>query len=136
MIVRREIDGFILNRLQGALLSEAMRLVGEGYVSPGDLDKTVRDGLGLRWSFMGPLATIELNAPGGIEDYCARYSGFYRRLAGAPPAPSVWDAKIAGRVAAALGPSPSAQVLAARTRWRDRRLMALARHKQDQSDVE
>ena len=41
-----EIDGFILNRLQGALLSEAMRLVGEGYVSPEDLDKTMRDGLG------------------------------------------------------------------------------------------
>ena len=58
-----------------------MRLVGEGYVSAEDLDKTVRDGLGLRWSFMGPLATIELNAPGGIADYCARYSGFYRRLA-------------------------------------------------------
>ena len=47
IVVRREIDGFILNRLQGALLSEAMRLVGEGYVSPDDLDKTVRDGLGL-----------------------------------------------------------------------------------------
>ena len=86
VIVRREIDGFILNRLQGALLSEAMRLVGEGYVSPEDLDKTVRDGLGLRWSFMGPLATIELNAPGGVADYCARYGGALRRLAEAPPA--------------------------------------------------
>src|SRR5205823_5160645 len=52
VIVRREIDGFILNRLQGALLSEAMRLVEEGYVSPDDLDKTIKDGLGLRWSFM------------------------------------------------------------------------------------
>ncbi|HET9045569.1 MAG TPA: 3-hydroxyacyl-CoA dehydrogenase, partial [Casimicrobiaceae bacterium] len=89
VLVRRELDGFILNRLQGALLSEAMRLVAEGYVSPEDLDKTVRDGLGLRWSFMGPLATIELNAPGGVEDYCARYGGFYRRLALAPPPPSV-----------------------------------------------
>ena len=104
IVVRREIDGFILNRLQGALLSEAMRLVGEGYVSPEDLDKTVRDGLGLRWSFMGPLATIELNAPGGVADYCARYGGFYRRLAAAPPPPAVWDADNAARVAAALGP--------------------------------
>src|SRR5205085_5888573 len=85
IIVRRELDGFILNRLQGALLTEAMRLVGEGYVSPEDLDKTVRDGLGLRWSFMGPFETIELNAPGGAADYCERYSGFYRRLAADPP---------------------------------------------------
>ena len=136
IVVCREIDGFILNRLQGALLSEAMRLVGEGYVSPGDLDKTVRDGLGLRWSFMGPLATIELNAPGGVADYCARYGGFYRRLAEAPPEPAVWDAGNAVRVAAALGTPASAPVLDARTRWRDRRLMALLRHKREQSDFE
>jgi 3-hydroxyacyl-CoA dehydrogenase len=82
--VRREVDGFILNRLQGALLAEAFRLVGEGYVSPQDLDHTIKDGLGLRWSFMGPFETIELNAPGGIPDYCARYTGFYKRLQATP----------------------------------------------------
>ena len=134
IVVRREIDGFILNRLQGALLAEAMRLVGEGYVSPQDLDKTVCDGLGLRWSFMGPLATIELNAPGGVADYCARYSGFYRRLAAAPPAPEVWDAANAAAVTAALGPPASASEIDARMRWRDRRLMALAAHKRQQPE--
>ena len=103
IVVRREIDGFVLNRLQGALLSEAMRLVADGVVAPDDLDKTVRDGLGLRWSFMGPLETIELNAPGGLADYCARYSGFYRRLATDPAPSSVWDKKSAERIAAALG---------------------------------
>ena len=82
--VLKEIEGFILNRLQGALLAEAFRLASEGYVTPQDLDKTVADGLGLRWSFMGPFETIELNAPGGIPAYCARYTGFYRRLAEAP----------------------------------------------------
>jgi 3-hydroxyacyl-CoA dehydrogenase len=49
IVVKREIDGFILNRMQAVLLSEAMRLVGEGYVEAEDLDKTIRDGLGLRW---------------------------------------------------------------------------------------
>ena len=73
IVVRREIDGFILNRLQAVLLSEAFRLAGDGYVSPEDLDKTLKDGLGLRWSFMGPFETIELNAPAGIPDYCERY---------------------------------------------------------------
>ena len=85
--VLKEVEGFILNRLQGALLAEAFRLVTEGYVSPQDLDRTVKDGLGLRWSFMGPFETIELNAPGGIEDYCARYTGFYKRVAAEPPRP-------------------------------------------------
>ena len=73
IVVKREIEGFILNRLQAVLLSEAFRLVEDGYVTPQDLDKTLKDGLGLRWSFMGPFETIELNAPGGIPDYCRRY---------------------------------------------------------------
>jgi 3-hydroxyacyl-CoA dehydrogenase len=134
--IRREIDGFVLNRLQGALLSEAMRLVADGVISPDDLDKTVRDGLGLRWSFMGPFATIELNASGGVADYCARYSGFYRRLAADPPAPSVWEGESAERVVAALGqPVPPAE----RERlmqWRDRRLLALRKHKMDRDSID
>jgi 3-hydroxyacyl-CoA dehydrogenase len=134
IVVRREVEGFILNRLQGALLSEAMRLVGEGYVSPEDLDKTIREGLGLRWSFMGPFATIELNAPGGVADYAQRYAGFYRRLAADPPSPSVWDAEDAGKVAAALGTTPTAAERDARMAWRDRRLMALAAHKRRQPE--
>ena len=133
VLVRRELDGFILNRLQGALLTEAMRLVGEGYVSPGDLDKTLRDGLGLRWSFMGPFETIALNAPGGVADYCARYSAFYRRLAQDPPSASVWDERNASAVAGMLGEAGSDAERNDRTRWRDRRLMALAAHKKRQS---
>jgi L-gulonate 3-dehydrogenase len=127
--VQREIDGFILNRLQGALLSEAMRLVGEGYVSPEDLDKTVVHGLGLRWSFMGPFATIELNAPGGVADYCARYGSIYRSLAKHPPPPEVWDRDHVARVAVAA-PAPAQRER--RMAWRDRRLLALARHKAEQ----
>ncbi len=136
VVVRRELDGFVLNRLQGALLSEAMRLVGEGYVSADDLDKTVRDGLGLRWSFLGPMATIELNAPGGVADYCARYGDFYRRLAADPARPDVWDADNAAIVGAAIGTPRSSEAREARTRWRDRRLMALAAHKREQPDSE
>lgn len=131
IIVQRELDGFILNRLQGALLSEAMRLVSDGYVSPEDLDKTVRDGLGLRWSFMGPFETIELNAPGGAADYCERYSSFYRRLAADPPGADVWHGSRAARVIALLEPM-AASVRAKRTEWRDRRLLALRKHKREQ----
>jgi 3-hydroxyacyl-CoA dehydrogenase len=132
--IHGERDGFVLNRLQGALLSEAMRLVGEGVVSPEDLDRTVRDGLGLRWSFMGPFATIALNAPGGVDDYCARYGEFFRRLAADPARASVWDGANAARVAAALGDPPGAMERAARMRWRDRRLLALRRHKASETD--
>ena len=127
--VKREVDGFVLNRLQTALLAESFRLVEEGVVSPQDLDETIRNGLGLRWAFMGPFETIELNAPGGIPDYCRRYSPFFRRLANDQPKVSVWDEDKTNVVAAAWGPTPDPQKHAAKTRWRDEQLAALAAHK-------
>jgi 3-hydroxyacyl-CoA dehydrogenase len=75
MRMNKEIDGFIMNRLQMALLHEAFRLVDQGYPSAEDIDRGIADGLGLRWSFMGPFETIDLNAPGGIRDYVSRYRG-------------------------------------------------------------
>jgi 3-hydroxyacyl-CoA dehydrogenase len=126
--VLREVEGFILNRLQGALLAEAFRLVGEGYCTPQDLDKTISQGLGRRWSFMGPFETIELNAPGGIPDYCSRYTGFYRHLQTQPAPPEVWDKQNWSRVAAAWGAVPKAEDIARKAQWRDERLAALAAH--------
>jgi L-gulonate 3-dehydrogenase len=130
IVVKREIEGFILNRLQAVLLSEAFRLVEDGYVTPQDLDKTLADGLGLRWSFMGPFETIELNAPGGIPDYCARYGPSLSRLSAADP--TIYAGEKLGRI---MGQWPNALTpdqVAARMRWRDRRLAALKAHKQSQ----
>jgi L-gulonate 3-dehydrogenase len=130
--INREINGFVLNRLQGALLAEAFRLVGEGYISAQDLDHTVKDGLGLRWSFLGPLETIELNAPGGIPDYCARYTGFYKELAATAAGPEVYQSPNVDRVIAAWPHQPSAERVAALTQRRNERLAALAAHKNKQ----
>jgi 3-hydroxyacyl-CoA dehydrogenase len=93
------------------------------------VDKTVRDGLGLRWSFMGPFETIELNAPGGIEDYLQRYGGFYSRIADDRPAENVWNAEKLRAVTNAWGDASSAERRAERSAWRDRRLAALIAHK-------
>ena len=79
IVMKREIDGFLMNRLQGALLEEAFRLVAEGYASVEDVDIGIRDGLALRWSFMGPFETIDLNAPGGVRDYASAISGSMSR---------------------------------------------------------
>ena len=130
--VKKEIEGFILNRLQVALLAEAFRLVEEGYVSPGDLDHTIADGLGLRWAFMGPFETIELNAPEGILDYCRRYTGWFRRYMADQPPASVWDDAQVRKAADAFGPAPTTEKVAAKSLWRNERLAALAAHKQKQ----
>lgn len=130
--VKREIDGFILNRLQVALLTEAFRLVQEGYVTPEDLDATVSDGLGLRWAFMGPFETIELNAPGGVADYCRRYVPWFRRyMADLPPA-RVWDDAEWQRAADACETRLTPAQIATKSLWRDQRLAALVAHKRSQ----
>jgi len=132
--INREINGFVLNRLQGALLAEAFRLVGEGFISAEDLDHTVKDGLGLRWSFLGPFETIELNAPGGIPDYCARYTGFYKELATASAGPEVYQSPNVDRVIAAWPHQPTPERIAALTQRRNEHLAALAAHKAAQHD--
>jgi L-gulonate 3-dehydrogenase len=76
----REIDGFILNRLQAVLLAEALSLIEQGIVTPQGLDDTIFHGLGRRWTLMGPIATINLNAPGGVADYLKRYGPTMARL--------------------------------------------------------
>ena len=81
IVMKQELDGFVMNRMQGALLEEAFRLVADGYASVEDVDIGIREGLALRWSFMGPFETIDLNAPGGVRDYVERYEQIYIRLA-------------------------------------------------------
>ncbi|XP_015294512.3 lambda-crystallin homolog isoform X7 [Macaca fascicularis] len=73
MRVQKEVAGFVLNRLQYAIISEAWRLVEEGIVSPSDLDLVMSEGLGMRYAFIGPLETMHLNAEGMLS-YCDRYS--------------------------------------------------------------
>jgi L-gulonate 3-dehydrogenase len=132
IVVKKEIDGFILNRMQAVLLSEAMRLVGGGYVEAEDLDKTIRDGLGLRWAFMGPFETIELNAPGGIPDYCARYGDTLYRTSADPVTPDLWSTDNTARAALSWGRSPAPDEILKKQRWRDDRLAALVAHKKSQ----
>ena len=131
--VNKEMDGFALNRLQGALLAEAFRLLADEVISPADLDALVKHGLGLRWSFMGPLETIDLNAPGGLADYCARYGPLYAMLQ-QQMTPRVWDKALVDRLQAARRAELPANMMPVRQEWRDRRLMALLAHKQGQPE--
>jgi len=127
--INKELEGFILNRLQGALLREAFRLVEQGYVDAEGLDVTVREGLGLRWSFMGPFETIDLNAPGGIADYAKRYGPMYESISKEQTSTEPWSDKVIGQLEAERRQYLSADKLLERRTWRDRRLMGLAAHK-------
>jgi 3-hydroxyacyl-CoA dehydrogenase len=129
--VKKEVDGFALNRLQGALLAEAFRLVADDVISPTDLDALVKHGLGLRWSFMGPLETIDLNAPGGLADYCNRYGPLYATMQ-QQMTPLEWDEALVNRLHDARRAELPTNMQPVRQEWRDRRLMALLAHKATQ----
>ena len=129
LMMKRELDGFIMNRLQGALLEEAFRLVADGYASAEDVDVGLREGLALRWSFMGPFETIDLNAPAGVRDYVERYQGIYEKLFGQMQRRVDWGGPVLADVEGDRRSRVPAEDLGRRQLWRDRRLMALAAHK-------
>ena len=131
--VKREIEGFILNRLQLAVLNEAFRLIGEDYVSAEDLDRTFKDGLALRWSFIGPIETIDLNAPDGVADYLRRYGPTIRRVGEQQAAAAPWLDSIGEKLEAGRRALVPREELAAAQARRDRRLMALAVHKRTEA---
>ncbi|XP_054729643.1 lambda-crystallin homolog [Anastrepha obliqua] len=73
VVLSREIEGFVLNRIQYAILNETWRLVQSGIVDVKDVDSVMSDGLGMRYAFLGPLETAHLNAE-GMTNYFERYT--------------------------------------------------------------
>jgi L-gulonate 3-dehydrogenase len=124
----REIEGFVLNRLQAVLLAEALRLVEGGICTVAGLDDTVKHGLGRRWAFMGPLETISLNAPGGVPDYMRRYGPTMAALAEDGAGGAAYNDAAARVVAAAFPHAATPDAVRARTAWRDGELAALDAH--------
>ncbi|MFN8518798.1 MAG: 3-hydroxyacyl-CoA dehydrogenase [Chloroflexota bacterium] len=128
VVLRAEVDGFLLNRLQVALLQEAYRLYADGYASAEDIDRTVRDGLGLRWSFMGPFETIDLNAAGGLADFVHHLGPVFDAIA-ATQLPRPWSPEMVARLDAERRAELPLADLPARQAWRDRRLALLRAHR-------
>jgi L-gulonate 3-dehydrogenase len=121
----REINGFVVNRLQSALLGEAFRLVEDGLCSAVDIDKAVADGLGLRWFFIGPFETIDLNAQHGVAEYCRNLGPMYYGLAKEQADPREWNDALVADIEKQRRVLTAADALPARRAWRDRCLAAL-----------
>jgi 3-hydroxyacyl-CoA dehydrogenase len=136
VLLKKEVEGFVMNRLQAGVIGEAMSLIAEDVIDPDDLDAVMRHSIGLRWSFIGPFETMDLNAPGGFIDYANRYGevlqGLARELGVAKP----WTRDALARIEEARRARVPAKNLVKRGAWRDRRLMALAAHKKATDDKE
>lgn len=120
----REVNGFLVNRLQSAILGEAFRLVEDGICSVDDVDRAVSDGLGLRWFFMGPFETIDLNARDGVAEYCRNLGPMYRGLAQEQADPRDWSPALVAKVETQRRTLIAAADLPSRRQWRDRCLAA------------
>ncbi|WNV85636.1 3-hydroxyacyl-CoA dehydrogenase [Umezawaea sp. Da 62-37] len=82
VVLAKEVEGFVFNRLQGAVLREAYTLVRDGVMTPADVDLVVSHGLGRRWSVLGPFSTADLNTRGGLERHAEVMGPAYARMAG------------------------------------------------------
>jgi L-gulonate 3-dehydrogenase len=123
--VRQEVPGFVLNRLQAAVINEAVSLVARGVCDPEDADRAMTDGLGLRWAFMGPFETMDLNAPGGFLDYATRYRGGYAGLGRDLRVADPWPDDALSSIEAWRRSELAKEDILRRQRWRDRRLAGL-----------
>lgn len=134
ILVSQEIEGFLMNRLQGAMLDEAFAMVAGGYATAADVDTAVRDGLARRWSFMGPFETIDLNAPDGIAEFIQRYGPAYTSIGKDRPTRHRWDGEVAERVIADRRRELPADRIQQRQEWRDKRLASLAAYTKSAKD--
>ena len=132
IILHKEINGFVLNRLQYALLMEGWRLVEDGICSPSDIDIAVTHGLSPRWSFMGPFQTIDCNA-NGVYDYCEKYGETITQICheqeNSRKMKGTETAKIIENDIRKITTSAGMEKLEDRIAWRDMKLAEYTRYK-------
>jgi 3-hydroxyacyl-CoA dehydrogenase len=129
IVVRKEVEGFVFNRLQGALLREAYCLVRDGVVTVDEVDRVIRDGLGLRWSVIGPFETADLNTRGGIASHAEKMGPAYARMGAERGQHDPWTPDLVAKVAAERRALLPLERWEERVAWRDRRLMELIRRR-------
>jgi 3-hydroxyacyl-CoA dehydrogenase len=125
VILRREVRGFVFNRLQGAVLREAYCLLRDGVVSVADLDRLVTHGLGLRYSLVGPFETSDLNYRGGLAEHAERMAANYAAMGAERGQDDPWTPDLVAQAVAQRRALLPLERWEERVAWRDRELMAL-----------
>jgi L-gulonate 3-dehydrogenase len=125
IVLNKEIDGFILNRLQYTLVAEALHLVGEGYCSAEDIDRVMTEGLALRWAFIGPFAVAHLNAVDGFQGFVQRLGPMMRRMGEDARTDYAWTNQQIQAIHDELSVTQPVARIAELQQDRDRRIVAL-----------
>jgi ketoreductase RED1 len=120
VVLHHEIDGFVGNRLQAAVLRESIYLVQQGVVSVEELDTLVTNSLGLRWATVGPFQGIHLGGgSGGIRHFLTHlgptFQGLFDELGEARITPETIS-QLSQQAEAAYGPMPNPRLAGERDR--------------------
>jgi len=91
VLVKKDVPGFLGNRLQYALMREAIALLDEGVASAQDIDTMIKAGIGFKFPVMGPLETIDM---AGMDIYHRVSQYLYKNLDNAPNPPSMIEEKV------------------------------------------
>ncbi len=134
IVLKKELKGFVFNRLQGTVLREAHRLVRDGVCSVEDIDTLVRDGLGLRWSVVGPFETADLNRRGGIGVHARIMGPAYSAMGEERGEKNPWTPELSARVEKERRALLPLENWEERVRWRDRQLMKIISTLSDDSE--
>jgi len=130
VVLNTFVPGFLLNRLQVALLREAISLVERGVADTEAIDAVVQHGLGLRWALLGPFGVANTNADGGVREYLERFAGsletLMRDLGGTPRL----DPALVERIGEQTDAGNAAPLVEIR-RWRDRMVSQVVRLKHE-----
>ncbi|MCE1116396.1 MULTISPECIES: L-carnitine dehydrogenase [Pseudomonas] len=123
--VRKEVPGFIADRLLEALWREALHLVNDGVASTGEIDDAIRFGAGLRWSFMGTFLTYTLaGGDAGMRHFMAQFGPALQLPWTYLPAPELTD-KLIDDVVDGTAQQLGERSIAALERYRDDTLLAV-----------
>lgn len=122
--LNKEIDGFLLNRLQYTLVAEALHLVGEGYCSATDIDRVITDGLALRWATIGPFEVAHLNSPKGFQGFVDHLGDMMRNMGRSARTDYDWSPELASSIHREMLEKAPIESLPERQNWRDANIIA------------
>ena len=126
------VDGFLGNRIQAAVVREAIHLVESGVASVEAVDAVICHGLGLRWALFGNFGVNNTNADGGIREYYKKFGDAYKQGMNAldSTTPS-FDPEMIERIARGVDAMEGGASVADLCRWRDLLVRKIIRLKED-----
>jgi len=125
------IPGYLANRIQAAVVREAIHLVQSGVADVEAVDTVIKDALGLRWAIFGNFGTNNTNADGGVREYYGRfgqaYVGLMKELNPNPPSFTEEMIEQIGRGVDAMEGNATVSEIC---RWRDRMVLKIRKLKE------